>query len=122
MRRLCAVLAAFVVAGTVSAVASAQGTPPTVTVTASVTAVSAAPAPIAPGATKFNFASTEQRADLQVFIVAPKPGRTTDQVIAALKSNPNSSFEVLDIVASVTLSPGASGRSRPTSRPARATC
>jgi len=78
-----------------------------VTVTASVTAVSAAPAPIAPGATKFDFTSTEQRADLQVFVVAPKPGRTTDQVIAALKSNPDSSFEVLDIVASVTLSPGA---------------
>jgi uncharacterized cupredoxin-like copper-binding protein len=88
------------------AVSAAQSSVPTVKVTASATAVSAAPTPVAPGATRFELTSTEQEAEISVFLAAPKPGRTVDEVIAAVRTNPDSSFEVADIVASAGLPPG----------------
>ncbi len=107
MRGKKALIALAATLGTGTAVAVAQAPAPTVTITASATAVTASPAPVAPGATRFEFVSTEQRAEMSVFLAAVKPGRTAADVIAAVRSNPDSSFDVADIVASVGLSPGA---------------
>jgi hypothetical protein len=107
MRIVTGVIAvATVLAGGVAA-SAAQAPVPTVTITASATAVSASPTPVAPGATRFEFVSTEQKAEMGVLIAAPKPGRTVDELIAAVRTDPDNSFEVGDIVASTTLAPGA---------------
>ena len=59
-----------------------------------------ASAPVAPGATRFVFVSGEQRAAQGVFVAAVKRGYTAEEAIAAVKANPDDSFEVIDIVAS----------------------
>jgi hypothetical protein len=103
MRVFCGVVAAVAALGVAVAVSAAQTPVPTVKVTATTTAVSASPVPVAPGATRFELSAD---AELSVFLAAPKPGRTVDEVIAAVKTNPDSSFEVADIVASAALTPG----------------
>jgi hypothetical protein len=95
------------VVGIAAAVAAAQAPVPTVTITASGSALTAAPTQIAPGATRFEFVSSADRGELGVFLAAVKPGRTVDEFIAALRQRPESSFEVADSVASVSLTPGA---------------
>jgi hypothetical protein len=107
MRVATPVIAAAAVLGVAVGASSAQAPVPTVTVTASATAVSAAPTPVAPGATRFELVSTEQKAEMGLFLASPKPGRTVDDVIAAVRTNPDDSFEVADIVASAGLAPGA---------------
>jgi hypothetical protein len=74
-----------------------------VTVTATATGVTASPAPVAPGATRFEFVASGLQRPASVYLAAPKPGRTVDEAIAAVRSNPDSSFEVADIVASAGL-------------------
>ena len=105
MRAFSVAVAAAAVLGAGAAVAAGQGSVPTVTVTASATAVSAAPTPVAPGATRFEFVSSAA-GDVGVFLAAVKPGRTAGEVIAAVRTNPDTSFEVADIVASAGLAPG----------------
>jgi uncharacterized cupredoxin-like copper-binding protein len=107
MRILWAVGAATTVLGAAVAVSAAQAPIPTVTVTASATAVSASPTPIAPGATRFVFTSTEKKAEMSVVIAAPKPGRTADDVVAAVRAGEDAALETADIVASAPLPPGA---------------
>jgi hypothetical protein len=108
MRILSGVVAVATVLGAAVGVSSAQAPVPAVTVTASESAVDASPTPVAPGATRFQFVSTANEAEMGVFLAAVKPGRTTDEVIAAIRSkNPESSFELADIVTSVSLTPGA---------------
>ena len=108
MRILSGVVAVATVLGAAVGVSSAQAPVPAVTITASETAVDASPTPVAPGATRFQFVSTAKKAEMGVFLAAVKPGRTTDEVIAAIRSkSPESSFELADIVASVSLAPGA---------------
>jgi hypothetical protein len=107
MRALSATVAVAAVLAVGATAALGQGSVPTVTVTASPTAVSAAPAPVAPGATRFEFVSSGQEGEFGVFLAAVKPGRTADEVIAAVRTNPDTSFELADIVASATLPPGA---------------
>jgi len=106
MRIVWGVLAGTAVLGAAVGVSAAQAPVPTVAVTASATAVSASPTPVAPGATRFVISSTEQKAEMGVVIAAPKPGRTADEVIAAVRADPDTSFDVADLVASVTLPPG----------------
>ena len=100
--RLAFVITAVLAVG--AAVAAAQNGPPTVTITASSTAVSATPVPVAPGATRFEFVSDGVAGG--VFLGAPKPGRTFDEAVAAVRANPDDSLEVVDIVASASLTPG----------------
>ncbi len=106
MRILSGAVAVAAVLGAAVGVSAAQAPVPTVTITASETAVSAEPVPVAPGATRFEIVSTA-KAEVGVFLASPKPGRTADEVIAALRANPDDSFELADIVASVGLAPGA---------------
>jgi uncharacterized cupredoxin-like copper-binding protein len=105
MRVLCGLVGVVAALGAAVAVSAAQTPVPTVKVTATTTAVTASPAPVAPGATRFELSAD---AELSVFLAAPKPGRTVDEVIAAVRTNPDDSFEVADIVASAALVPGAS--------------
>jgi hypothetical protein len=107
MRVLRAAVAVAVCLGVAVGVAAAQAPVPTVTITASATAVTASPTPVAPGATRFEFVSTAQRGDVGVFLAAVKPGRTVDEAIVAVRQNPGTSFEVIDIVASAGLAPGS---------------
>ena len=106
MRIVFGVLAGTAVLGAAVGASAAQAPVPTVTVTASATAISASPTPVAPGATRFVLASTEKKAEMGVVLAAPKPGRTTAEVIAAVRADPDTAFEVVDLVASVTLPPG----------------
>jgi len=101
--RVAVAFVAVLAAGT--AVAAGQGTVPTVTVTAGATAVSATPTPVAPGATRFEFVADGTGGT--VFLAAVKPGRTIDEVTAALRANPDAALELLDIVASASLTPGS---------------
>jgi hypothetical protein len=105
MRVLTGIAALAVALGVAVAASVAQGPVPTVTITASATSVTASPTPVAPGATRFAFASDGVEAG--VFLVAVKPGRTADEAIAAIRTNPDTSFEVIDIVASASVAPGA---------------
>jgi hypothetical protein len=98
---------AVAILGAGGAVAAGQGSVPTVTVTASATAVSASPAPVAPGATRFEFVTSGLQRATSVYLAAPKPGLSNDEVIAALRANPDSGLELADLVASVSLEPGA---------------
>jgi hypothetical protein len=107
MRVFRAAVAAAVLVGVGAAVAAAQAPVPTVTVTASATGVTASPAPVAPGATRFEFVSDAERGDIGVYLAVVKIGRTVDEAVAAIRQNPDSSFEVADIVASAALTPGA---------------
>jgi hypothetical protein len=50
--------------------------------------------------------SNEQKAELSVFVAAVKHGRTTEEAIAAVRRNPETSFDLVDIVASAGLAPG----------------
>ena len=86
-----------------AAVAAAQSPVPTVTVTATATELTATPTPVAPGATRFDFAAGPESG---IYLAAVKPGRTADEVIAAIRDNPDTSFEVADIVASASVTPG----------------
>jgi uncharacterized cupredoxin-like copper-binding protein len=99
---------AVVILGAGGAVAAGQGSVPTVTVTASATAVTASPAPVAPGATRFEFVTSGLQRATSVYLAAPKPGLSNDQVIAALRANPDAGLEQIDIVASANLEPGGS--------------
>jgi hypothetical protein len=107
MRLFSGLVALATVLGGAVGVSAAQAPVPAVTVTVTDAAVSASPTPVAPGATRFQFVSTAQQAEAGVYLAAVKPGRTAAEVTAALRANPDSSFEVADIVASVTLPPGA---------------
>jgi hypothetical protein len=105
MRVLTGIVAVAVALGVAVAVSAAQAPVPTVTITASETAVTASPTPVAPGATRFAFAS--DGVEGSVFLAAVKPGRTADEATAAIRTNPDTSFEVIDIVASASVAPGA---------------
>jgi hypothetical protein len=107
MRMVSGLVALATVLGAVVGVSAAQAPVPSVTVTVTDAAVTASPTPVAPGATRFQFISTAQRAEAGVFLAAVKPGRTAAEATAALRANPDASFEIVDIVASVTLPPGA---------------
>ena len=106
MRIAMGVVAATAIVGAAVGVSAAQAPAPTVTITASETSLTAAPGPVAPGATRFEFTSTAEKAEMGVFVASPKPGRTVDEVIAALRTNPDTSLEIADIVASASLAPG----------------
>jgi hypothetical protein len=99
-------VAVAAIIGAVVGVSAAQAPVPTVTITAAVGSVSAAPTPVAPGATRFEFVSTEQNTELGVFVAALKPGITADAFVTALKSDPESSLALVDMVASATVAPG----------------
>ena len=107
MRILWGVLAGTAVLGAAVGVSAAQAPVPTVAISASATTLTASPTPVAPGATRFVITSTEQKAEMGVVIATPKPGRTVDEVLAAVRANPDTSFDVVDLVASVTVAPGA---------------
>jgi hypothetical protein len=107
MRVLRAMAIAVGVLSAGAAVAAGQGSVPTVTVIATATGVTASPAPVAPGATRFEFVSSGLQRAAGIYLAAPKPGRTADEVVAAVRTNPDSSFEVADIVASASVEPGA---------------
>jgi hypothetical protein len=107
MRILRASLVAAAVLVAAAAVAAAQTPAPTVTVTANATSVTAAPSPVAPGATRFDFVNSDERAEISVYLAAVKRGYTADEVISAIRTQPEESFVRADIVASVSLTPGA---------------
>jgi hypothetical protein len=107
MRMLSGLVALATVLGGAVGVSAAQAPVPAVTITVTDAAVTAAPTPVAPGATRFELVSTAQRAEAGVFVAAVKPGRTTAEATAAIRANPDASFEIVDIVASLTLPPGA---------------
>ena len=109
MRSLKAAAATTAVLGAGAAVAVAQAPVPTVEVTVTTTAVTAS-APVAPGATRFVFVSGEQRAAQGVFVAAVKRGYTAEEAIAAVKRNPDQSFELVDIAASGGLRRAGGGR------------
>jgi uncharacterized cupredoxin-like copper-binding protein len=96
---------AVVLLGAGGAIAAGQGSVPTVTVTASATAVTASPATVAPGATRFEFVASGLQRPASIYLAAPKQGVTTDEVIAALKENPDAGLELADLVASANLAP-----------------
>jgi uncharacterized cupredoxin-like copper-binding protein len=106
MRAVRAIAVILAVLGGGVAVAAGQGSVPTVTVTATATDVTASPAPVAPGATRFEFVESGLRREAGVYLATPKPGRTADELTAAIRANPDSSFEVGDIVTSASLAPG----------------
>jgi hypothetical protein len=106
MRALRAIVVVVVFLAAGAAVADGQGPVPTVTVTVTPSAVTASPSPVAPGATRFEFVSSGQQGTSGVFLAAVKPGRTADEVINAVRSDPDSSFEVADVVASASVPPG----------------
>jgi hypothetical protein len=105
MRVMKAAVATTAILGAGAAVALAQAPVPTVEVTATTTSVTVSAA-VAPGATRFAFVSGEQRAEQGVYLAAAKRGYTAEEAVAAVKANPDDSFEVVDIVASVGLVPG----------------
>ena len=106
MRRLSAAVLLAAVVSVGAAVAAAQGPPATVTVSGTATTIAGPAAPVAPGATRFVFRSTDTRAEFSVFVAALEPGRTVDEVTAALRESPEGALELLQIVASATLAPG----------------
>ena len=89
-----------------AAVAAAQGPPPTVTVSATATAITGPAAPVAPGATRFVFSSTDAKTEFSIFLAALEPGRTVDEVTAALHGSPDRALELVQVAASATLAPG----------------
>ena len=97
-------LAAVLCVGAV--VAAAQGPPPTVTVSGTATTVTGPTAPVAPGATRFEFGSTDAKTEFSVFLAALEPGRTVAEVTAALRASPTGALELVQIAASATLAPG----------------
>lgn len=97
---------AVVLLGAGGAIAAGQGSVPTVTVTVSATEVTASPAPVAPGATRFEFVASGLQRPASVYLAAPKRGLTADEVIAELRQNPDAGLELADLVASASLAPG----------------
>jgi hypothetical protein len=90
-----------------AAIAAAQGPPSTVTVSATATAITGPGAPVAPGATRFVFSSTDAKTEFSIFLAALEPGRTVDEVNAALRESPEGALELVQIAASATLASGS---------------
>ena len=107
MRRLISAVSLAAVLCVVGAVAAAQGPPSTVTVSATATAITGPAAPVAPGATRFVFSSTDAKIEFSVFLAALEPGRTVDEVTAAMHASPGRALELVQVAASATLAPGA---------------
>ena len=106
MRVLSAAFSLAVVLCVAAAIAVAQGAPATVTVSGTAKTITGPAAPVAPGATRFMFTSTDARTEFSVFLAALEPGRTVDEVTAALHANPERALEMARVVASATLAPG----------------
>jgi hypothetical protein len=75
-------------------------------VSVSASAVTAS-APVAPGPTRFVFASRERRTAQGVFLAAVKRGYTAEEAMAALRRSPDDSFAMIDVVASAGVGPGS---------------
>jgi hypothetical protein len=82
MRMISGLVALATVLGGAVGVSAAQAPVPAVTVTVTDAALTASPTPVAPGATRFQFVSTAQRAEAGVFVAAVKPGRAAAEVTA----------------------------------------
>jgi hypothetical protein len=106
MRVLSAALSLAVVLCVAAAVAAAQGPPSTVTVSGTAKTITGPAAPVAPGPTRFVFSSTDAKTEFSVFLAALEPGRTVDEVTAALHASPDAALELIKIAASATLAPG----------------
>ena len=121
MRVLKAVAATGAMLGAGAAVALAQAPVPTVEVSVSASAVTAS-APVAPGPTRFVFASRERRTAQGVFLAAVKRGYTAEEAMAALRRSPDDSFAMIDSWRAPASAPAPVARSPPRSAPERPTC
>jgi hypothetical protein len=104
MRRVAGILTAVLAVGlAVTGVVSAQGTPPTVTVTAGgATLTVAPPGPLSSGPTRFEFVRTS--GEPEITVAALRAGVTVEQFTTALRSDPSGS----DAIELVHLDGGAS--------------
>jgi hypothetical protein len=109
--RIAAIISAVAALSLVAVgVGFAQGTPPTITVTASETTLSlSAPGPFAAGQTRFNVVQTDDE-ELEILIAALREGVTVDEFTAALRSNPDASLELVHLDAGVSLTGRDSSR------------
>jgi hypothetical protein len=103
MRRVAGILTAVLVAGlAVAGVVSAQGTPPTLTVTANGSSLTVAPAgPLSPGPTRVEFVRGSGSPSLS--FAALRPGVTVEQFTAALRRSDNEGLELIYLDAGADL-------------------
>ncbi len=105
MRVLAVLVGGVVLALGVAGGVSAQGTPPTVTVTASTTTTTLPPGgPLAPGPTRFEVVKSGN-GDVAITMGALRAGVTLDDFTAALRRNPNDAIEASYLDGGVSLGP-----------------
>jgi hypothetical protein len=87
----------------------AQGTPPTVTVTASETSLAVGATSLAAGPTRFNVVDSDDE-ELEILFAALREGVTVDEFTAAVRSNPDAALELVHLDAGVSLTGRDSSR------------
>jgi hypothetical protein len=103
MRRAAGILTAVLVAGlAIAGAVSAQGTPPTLTMTANGSSLTVTPAgPLSPGPTRIEFVRGSGSPSLS--LAALRPGVTVEQFTAALRRSDNDALELIYLDAGADL-------------------